>query len=345
MPKKILTVIGATGSQGGSVVATLLNHPNYTLRAVTRNPQGDKARSLSAQGVEVVSANLDDVESLKAAFHGSHAIFGMTNFFESLIVTHFDIDKAARIEAQQARNLADAAAATPSLEHYVWATLPNAARNTDGQCDVPYFASKNAGGDDYMRANLPELWAKTTSVWVGWNAENMTWPHYTPNPIVTADGGESVVYYSNVPPSTRFPMLGSVASNFGLWVRAILEQPHKTLPGKAVAAMGEYMPLEDALTTYSNASARAYAGTAAGAEPKKPRTHIIQVSDATLAELWPVSGILIAKMHRYMAALDGRCFTSVHGDIEVLTRADLDGLEGLASTTNGLEKVAAATHK
>lgn len=65
--KKIIAVIGATGAQGGGLVNAILNDPEggFIPRAITRNVNSDKAMSLSKKGVEVVQADLDDVESLK----------------------------------------------------------------------------------------------------------------------------------------------------------------------------------------------------------------------------------------------------------------------------------------
>jgi len=80
---KIVTVVGATGMQGGSVVQGLLSTKDYTVRAITRNRESDKAKALLAQGVDVVEADINDVESLQAAFTESYAIYGVTNFFEA----------------------------------------------------------------------------------------------------------------------------------------------------------------------------------------------------------------------------------------------------------------------
>ena len=65
--KKIIAVIGATGTQGGGLARAILDDPNggFGVRAVTRDVNKDKAQALKARGAEVVSADLDDVESLK----------------------------------------------------------------------------------------------------------------------------------------------------------------------------------------------------------------------------------------------------------------------------------------
>lgn len=64
----ILTVIGATGAQGGSVVDAALKAGTYKVRAITRNTSSDKAKALVAQGAEVVSADLNNEDSLAKAF-------------------------------------------------------------------------------------------------------------------------------------------------------------------------------------------------------------------------------------------------------------------------------------
>src|SRR5260370_32405044 len=71
-----ITVIGATGQQGGAVIGALLKH-RIPIRAVTRNPNGDKARALVQRGVEVVRADLEDVDSVRAALDGPAAAFAL----------------------------------------------------------------------------------------------------------------------------------------------------------------------------------------------------------------------------------------------------------------------------
>jgi uncharacterized protein YbjT (DUF2867 family) len=46
------------------VVNALLKHGKFAIRALTRDPASDKSKALSARGVEVVQASLDDSASL-----------------------------------------------------------------------------------------------------------------------------------------------------------------------------------------------------------------------------------------------------------------------------------------
>ena len=60
---EIITVFGATGNQGGSVVDAVLNDPalssRFTIRAVTRDASKPAAKELAAKdGVEVVTVRI-----------------------------------------------------------------------------------------------------------------------------------------------------------------------------------------------------------------------------------------------------------------------------------------------
>jgi hypothetical protein len=113
--KKIVAVVGSTGSQGGGLCEAILSDPGggFACRAITRDPGKDKAKALAAKGAEVVKADLDDVESLKKAFAGAYGVYGVTNFWE-----HFSADK----EVAQAKNIAEAAKAA-GVKHIIWSTL------------------------------------------------------------------------------------------------------------------------------------------------------------------------------------------------------------------------------
>ena len=63
--QKTLVVVGVTGNQGGSVAERFLQDPQYHVRGLTRDPTSDRAQQLAGQGIEMVQATLDDVESLR----------------------------------------------------------------------------------------------------------------------------------------------------------------------------------------------------------------------------------------------------------------------------------------
>jgi uncharacterized protein YbjT (DUF2867 family) len=72
--KRIIAVTGATGAQGGGLVRAILEDPTggFAARAITRDPNSDKAKALAKLGAEVVAGDVDDEASLKRAFEGAH---------------------------------------------------------------------------------------------------------------------------------------------------------------------------------------------------------------------------------------------------------------------------------
>jgi uncharacterized protein YbjT (DUF2867 family) len=163
--KKVIAVVGATGAQGGGLVRAILGDPagGFGARAITRDPNKDAAKALSAAGAEVVRADIDDVESVKRAFAGAYGAFCVTNFWE-----HFSGEK----EKAQAKNLADAAKAA-GVQHAIWSTLedtrrlmsPDDARMPmlQEKYRVPHFDAK-AEADAYF-AGLPITYLVTSFYW------------------------------------------------------------------------------------------------------------------------------------------------------------------------------------
>ncbi|ETS64068.1 hypothetical protein PaG_01300 [Moesziomyces aphidis] len=143
--KKLLTIFGATGNQGGSVISTILNNSSlnskYSLRGITRDTSKPAAQELAKKGVEVVRADLSDPASLKQAIAGSYGVFAVTNFWESM-------DGAK--ETQQGRNIVDASLAT-GVNHLVISSLHSVNKLTNGSLHVPHFDSK-AAIDEYAES-------------------------------------------------------------------------------------------------------------------------------------------------------------------------------------------------
>jgi len=163
--KKVIAVIGSTGTQGGGLCDAILSDPTggFACRAITRDPGKDKAKALAARGAEVVKADLDDVESLKRAFAGAYAVYGVTNFWE-----HFSADK----EKAQAKNIAEAARAA-GVTHVIWSTLEDTRKLMapddkrmpflQGKYRVPHFDAK-AEANAYFEG-LPTTYLVTSFYW------------------------------------------------------------------------------------------------------------------------------------------------------------------------------------
>jgi uncharacterized protein YbjT (DUF2867 family) len=124
MEQKTIVVIGATGSQGKGVVNSLVDQPEFKVRAITRNPQ-----SYSGGAQEVMKADLNDIDSLKDAFKGAYGVFVVTNFW------------AGADEISQGKNAVQAAKEA-GISHFVWSTLPDVEQISNGKFKVPHFTGK-----------------------------------------------------------------------------------------------------------------------------------------------------------------------------------------------------------
>lgn len=82
IPDKQVLVFGATGNMGGAAARELLAR-GWQVRAVSRNPQSEKAQALAALGAEVVRADMDDRASLEAAFADMTRVFSVQNWATS----------------------------------------------------------------------------------------------------------------------------------------------------------------------------------------------------------------------------------------------------------------------
>jgi uncharacterized protein YbjT (DUF2867 family) len=164
--RKVIAVVGATGAQGGAVVRAILADPSkeFAVRAITRDVTSDKAKALAAAGAEVVSADVNDVESLKRAFAGAYGAY---------CVTFYWADFSAENELKQAKNMADAAKSA-GLKHVVWSTLEDTRKfypledearmpNVEGKYKVPHFDAK--GEADQFFKGVPTTFMMASFYW------------------------------------------------------------------------------------------------------------------------------------------------------------------------------------
>ena len=142
--KKIIAVVGATGQQGSGLVKAILADPSggFAARAITRDPNSDKAKELARLGAEVVAGDVDDEASLTRAFAGAYGAYCVTFFW-----AHFSPEK----EKAQAAAMARAAKAA-GVKHVIWSTLEDTRKwiplsdnrmpTLMGKYKVPHFDAK-----------------------------------------------------------------------------------------------------------------------------------------------------------------------------------------------------------
>ncbi|MGD8815610.1 MAG: NmrA/HSCARG family protein [Acidobacteriota bacterium] len=187
--KKVIAVIGATGAQGGGLVRAILDDDSgeFAARAITRNPDSEKARALAKAGAEVVQADLDDIDSLRRAFEGAYGAYCVTNFWE-----HFSPEK----ELQQARNLAQAAK-DADVHHVIWSTLEDTRQWVPLDDDrmptlmekykVPHFDAKGEADQFFRDAGVPTTFMRAAFYW-----DNFI--HFGSGPQKGPDGNYAVTF-------------------------------------------------------------------------------------------------------------------------------------------------------
>ncbi|TBC94834.1 NmrA/HSCARG family protein [Rhizobium leguminosarum] len=119
-------VTGATGQQGGAVARALMTR-GRRVKAITRRPESDGAKRLTAAGAQVVAGDLDDAASVAAAAEGVNAMFLMGNSYEA----------GTDAETRQGIAAADAAKAA-GIGHLIYSSVADADKTTG----IPHFDSK-----------------------------------------------------------------------------------------------------------------------------------------------------------------------------------------------------------
>jgi uncharacterized protein YbjT (DUF2867 family) len=227
--KKIIAIIGATGAQGGGLAHAILSDPQseFKVRALTRNVNSDKAKALARLGAEVVSADIDDVESITKAFKGAYGAYAVTNFWE-----HFSAEK----ETAQAKNIADAALAA-GVQHIIWSSFEDTRKwmplddnrmpTLLGKYKVPHFDSKGEADVFFNRPGLSATIMYTSFYW-----DNFI--HFGMGPKKGADGKLAITF-----PMGDKKLPGIAAADIGKCAYGIFKAGEK-YKGKTIGIAGDH---------------------------------------------------------------------------------------------------------
>ncbi|KAJ7339011.1 hypothetical protein DFH08DRAFT_1013744, partial [Mycena albidolilacea] len=214
----IITIFGANGTQGSTVLEAVLADGKYTPRAISRSLDSAASRALIAKGVEVVVADLWDKESLKNAMRGSEVVFGVRDHF-----TH-EYPKGAG-EITQGKNLVEAAKVV-GVKFFIWSSLPNSTKDSNGLYKHIYHFDNKAVIEDYLRASGIPFAVLLT----GWFAENL-WKF---DALEKMDAGYRLPIAKYGPENTQ--VFTWVAHDFGKAAVALLTNyadPSKGVLGKS----------------------------------------------------------------------------------------------------------------
>ncbi|KAF5018605.1 hypothetical protein F66182_9397 [Fusarium sp. NRRL 66182] len=233
---KTIAVVAATGSQGGSVARTFVKIPGWHVRGITRSPQGEAAKALASEGVEIVQGDLDDKESLIRAFEGAHVIFSNTDFFTHLtqVMSGHAIPENRTMleycydrEVSQGINIAEAAAAPSvikTLERFVMSTLSHASKWSGGKYTKVYHFDTKDAMIKATKERFPEVTAKMSTVTIGhyttiWKVFDKLAPKRQP------DG--SYLLSRTTPPDVKMPFIVTHRDT-GSFVKALVDLPPNT---------------------------------------------------------------------------------------------------------------------
>jgi uncharacterized protein YbjT (DUF2867 family) len=196
--------------------------------ALTRSTTSDKAKALTTLGIQVVPADLDDLDSLKRAFIGAHGAFCVTNYWEHL---------SPQKELAQAKNLATAAKHA-ALRHVMWSTLEDTRRwvpLTDDrmptlmqQYKVPHFDAKGEADKYFTELGVPTTFLLTSFYW-----DNFI--YFGMGPKKNQDGLLAITF-----PMGDKKLPGIAAEDIGPCALAIFKRGDDDV-GKTIGIAGEHL--------------------------------------------------------------------------------------------------------
>ncbi|TVY31320.1 NmrA-like family domain-containing protein [Lachnellula occidentalis] len=180
---KTITVLGATGNQGGAV-ASFFKAQGWTVRGISRSASSASSKTLISKGISVVEADVDDFPTLISAFSGAHVIFAVTDFWAPFFETYPTLSKvsdrttgehALAVEVRRGKTIVDAATKVleeGNLERFVFSTLPSFKDQSGGKYTYAYHFDAKALVSEYLKEQKA-LWEKSSLLNMGFYATNL----------------------------------------------------------------------------------------------------------------------------------------------------------------------------
>ncbi|CAF1268653.1 unnamed protein product [Rotaria sp. Silwood1] len=225
--RRLVTVVGATGAQGGAVVRSLLETGKYKIRALTSDVNSEKAQAVErlSDDIEMATCDISKYDDIKRAFQDSWAIYTLTDFWAQP-------DKP-EVELQQGQLMADVAASL-QIPYYIFSTLEDSNKISDGKLNIPYFTQKTQIRE-YIEQKHPNL--KAIFVELAYYMQN--WTGYF-KAQKSEDG--TVIFALPVDQKTTLHVVD--VDDTGPVVREILNNPDKFVH-QDICICGDEIPLKD----------------------------------------------------------------------------------------------------
>lgn len=232
--KKIITIFGATGAQGGGLARAILGDTSsqFAVRAVTRDITSDKSKELASMGAELFEGDIDNVDSLRKSLQGAYGAFFVTFFW-----THFSPEK----EMNEARSMAEAAKYA-GIKHAIWSTLEDTRKlvplsddrmpTLQGKYKVPHFDAKGESDEFFRSLGVPTTFLRASFYW-----DNFI--YFGAGPKKGPDGKLYLTF-----PLDQKKMAGIASDDIGKCAYGIFKKGDEYI-GKTVGVAGEHLTGEE----------------------------------------------------------------------------------------------------
>lgn len=230
MTKKIITVFGATGAQGGGLAKAILNDrgSEFSVRAITREANGDKAKELKKLGAEIVEADIDNPATIAKALEGAYGAYFVTFYW-----AHYSPEKE-KAEAQAYARAAKAA----NLKHAIWSTLEDTRKYVPLDDDsmptvmdhykVPHFDAKGEADQYFLNEGVPVTFYLASFYW-----DNLI--YFGSEPTRGADGKLYLTF-----PLDNKKMAGIASEDIGKSAYGVFKKGDQYI-GQTVGVAGEHL--------------------------------------------------------------------------------------------------------
>ncbi|HEX5024869.1 MAG TPA: NmrA/HSCARG family protein, partial [Agriterribacter sp.] len=212
----------------------------FSVRAITRDTESDKAKALASLGAEVVAADIDDPESMKQALMGAYGAYFVTFFW-----AHFSPEK----EYNEAKHLA-AAAKEAGLKHVIWSTLEDTRKwvplhddrmpTLQGKYKVPHFDAKGEADQLFIDAGVPVTFLRASFYW-----DNFI--YFGSGPKKGPDGKLYITF-----PLDDKKMAGIAAEDIGKCAYGIFKKG-ETMLGKTIGLAGGHLTGKEMADAFTKA--------------------------------------------------------------------------------------------
>jgi len=226
MPKssnREILVTGATGKQGGAALRHLRER-GFPVRALTRDPNSDKARALVGRGTEVVRGDLNDSASLTRALDGVYGVY-------SVQATNVQDIEA---EVREGTNLIDAARRS-RISQFVYSSVGAADQHTA----IPHFETKARIEEHLRNSGLHYAIFRPVFFMENW--------------LAMREQAEQGTLALPLSPDTRLQMIA--VDDIGTFVTLAFEKPGH-FEGKATELAGDELSMTEVAERLGRASGR-----------------------------------------------------------------------------------------